>query len=167
MQFDEDLEINSMRADVPEFLRKSFPDTWYHPKFKLLGWFPGGVLDEALADQVVDFIEMEERIQDVPFDRYVDFSGLSEIRLGMDHMIRTARRRHPVRQPVKTAIFADQSISFGIALMYERLMDGSMIEVRAFNKRELAADWLEVPIEALAKPLGDSIDKETKQNKTE
>ena len=110
-----------MRTDSSEFLCKSFPDTWYHPKFKLLGWFPRGVLDEAFVDRMVEFVEMEERIQDAPFDRYVDFSALSQIRLGMDHMIHTARRRHPVGQPVKTAIFADQSISFGIALMYERL----------------------------------------------
>jgi hypothetical protein len=143
-----------MRPDLPEFLRKSFPDTWYHPKFKLIAWFPRGMLKDSFVDQVVEFIEMEERIQDSPFDRYIDFSGLSQIRLGMGHIIQVARRRRPVRQPVKTAIFGDQSISFGIALMYERLMDGSMIEVRAFNKRELAADWLEVPIEVLAKPLG-------------
>jgi hypothetical protein len=149
-----------MGADLPEFLRKTFPGTWYHPRFKLLAWFPHGMLNEAFVDQVVEFIEMEEVIQDAPFDRYVDFSGLSQIRLGMDHIIRVARRRYPVKQPVKTAIFADQSVSFGIALMYEWLMHGSMIEVRAFDKRELAADYLEVPIEVLTKPLSGSVDDE-------
>jgi hypothetical protein len=43
--------------------------------------------------------------------------------------------------------------------MYERLMHGSMIEVRAFQKRELAAVWLDVPIEVLSKPLGDFINE--------
>jgi hypothetical protein len=150
------LEDNPMPADLPEFVHKSFPDAWYNPKFKLLGWFPRGILDEAFVDRMVEFIEMEERIQEAPFDRYVDFSGLSQIQLRMGHIIQVARRRHPVKQPVKTAIFANQSISFGIALMYERLMHGSMIEVRAFQKRELVAVWLDVPMEVLSKPLGDS-----------
>jgi hypothetical protein len=146
-----------MREDLPEFIRKGFPGTWYHPEFKLLGWFPRGVLNEAFVDQVVEFIGMEERIQDAPFDRYVDFSGLSQIRLGMEHMIQVALRRYPVKQPVKTAIFSDQPISFGIALMYERLMEGSIIEVRAFDKRRSVAEWLEVPMKVLSDPLGDLV----------
>ncbi len=143
-----------MREDLPQFIRKGFPGTWYHPKFKVLGWFPRGVLNEAFVHQVVEFIEMEERIQDAPFDRYIDLSGLSQIRLGMEHMIQVSLRRHPVKQPVKTAIFADHPISFGIALMYERLMKGSIIEVRAFDKRRSAAEWLEVSTQVLSNPAG-------------
>jgi hypothetical protein len=30
---------------------------------------PDSVLNETFADQVIEFIEMEERIQDAPFDR--------------------------------------------------------------------------------------------------
>ena len=54
----------------PEFIRKDFPRTWYHPKWRLLTWYPRGVLNEAFADQVIEFIEVEERVQEAPFDRY-------------------------------------------------------------------------------------------------
>ena len=136
----------------PEFIRKGFPRTWYHARWRLLTWYPRGVLNEAFADQVIEFIEMEERIQEAPFDRYLDFSGLTQIRIGIDHIIHTARRRRSVKQPVKTALFADNSMSFGVAHSYELLMYHAMIEVRAFKERAAAAAWLEVPLKTLQCP---------------
>jgi hypothetical protein len=137
----------------PEFIRKAFPRTWYHLKWRLLTWYPRGVLNEAFADQVIEFIEMEERIQEAPFDRYADLSGLTHIRIGIDHIIHTARRRRTVKQPVKSALFADNPMSFGVAHSYELLMYDAMIEVRAFKERTAAAQWLEVPLKTLQCPL--------------
>jgi hypothetical protein len=142
----------SMTKPPPEFIRKGFPRTWYHARWRLLTWYPRGVLNEAFADQVIEFIEMEERIQEAPFDRYLDFSGLTQIRIGIDHIIHTARRRRSVKQPVKTALFADNPMSFGVAHSYELLMSDAMIEVRAFKERRAAAQWLEVPLKTLERP---------------
>ena len=136
----------------PEFIRKDFPRTWYHAKWRLLTWYPRGVLNEPFADQVIKFVEMEERIQEAPFDRYLDLSGLTYIRIGIDHIIHTARRRRTVKQPVKTALFADNPMSFGVAHSYELLMCDAMIEVRAFKERTAAAQWLEVPPKTLECP---------------
>ena len=141
-----------MSEQPPEFIRKAFPRTWYYPGWRLVGWYPRGVLNEAFADQVVEFVEMEERIQDAPFDRYADFSGLTHIRLRIDHIIQTARRRRAVKQPVKSAFFADKPLSFSIAEMYEMLMSNAVIEVRAFKGRAAAAEWLEVPRKTLEPP---------------
>ena len=136
----------------PEVIRKAFPRTWYHPRWRLLTWYPLGVLNEAFADQVIEFIEMEERIQEAPFDRYADLSGLSHIRIGIDHIIHTGRRRRNVKQPVKSALFADNPLVFGVAQSYELLMYDAMIEVRAFKERVAAAAWLEVPLGTLKCP---------------
>jgi hypothetical protein len=144
--------LTVMNKAPPEFIRKAFPRTWYHPRWRLLTWYPRGVLNEAFADQVIKFIEMEERIQEAPFDRYVDLSGLTHIRLGIDHLIHAARRRRIVKQPVKTALFADNPISFSVGHSYELLMYDAMIEVRAFNQRAAAASWLEVPVKTLKCP---------------
>jgi hypothetical protein len=138
-----------MIAEAPEFIRKGFPRTWYYPKLKLVTWHPRGVLNDAFADQVIDFIEMEERIQDVPFDRFTDFSGLTDIRLKVDHFFDIGRRRSAMPQPVKSAFFADKSISFYVAQMYEMIMDKAMVEVRAFSQRKAAAKWLGVPMKVL------------------
>jgi hypothetical protein len=144
--------LPSMIKAPPEPIRKSFPRTWYYPRWRLLTWYPRGVLNEAFADQVIAFIEMEESIQEAPFDRYLDLSGLTHIRIGIDHIIHAARRRRIVKQPVKMALFADNPMSFGIAHSYELLMYDAMIEVRAFKKRMSAAEWLEVPLKTLDCP---------------
>lgn len=141
-----------MRDEPPDFIRKAFPGTWYHPKWKLLCWHPRGVFNEAFADQVINFIEMEERVQDAPFNRYADFSGLTEIRIRFDHVLQVARRRQKVWQPVKTAIYADKPISLSIAQTYAHLMAGGIIEVRAFSARSAVTEFLEVPIRALKPP---------------
>jgi len=111
------------------------------------------VLNEAFADQVIEFIQMEESIQEAPFDRYADLSGLTHIRIGIDHLIHTARRRRKVKQPAKSALFADNPMTFGVAHLYELLMSDAMIEVRAFKERRAAAQWLEVPLKTLECPL--------------
>jgi len=142
----------SMKEVPPEFIRKAFPRTSYHPRWRLLTWYPRGVLNEAFADQVIEFIELEERIQEAPFDRYADLSGLTQIRIGIDHIIHTARRRRSVKQPVKSALFADNPMSFDVAHSYELPMYDAMIEVRAFKERAAVAKWLEVPLKRLDCP---------------
>jgi len=144
--------VTSITELPPEFIRKAFPRTWFHPRWHLLTWYPRGVLNEAFADQVIEFIETEERIQEAPFDRYADLSGLTHIRIGIDHIIHTARRRRKVKQPAKSALFADNPMSFGFAHSYELLMYDAMIEVRAFKERTAAAQWLEVPLKTLECP---------------
>ena len=146
-------KLNPVREKAPESIRKAFPRTWYHSRWRLLTWFPRGVLNEAFADQVIEFIEMEESIQEAPFDRYVDLSGLTLIRIGIDHLIHTARRRRKVKQPAKSAFFADNPMIFGVAHSYQLLMSDAMIEVRAFKERRAAAQWLEVPLKTLECPL--------------
>jgi hypothetical protein len=145
-------KLSPVREKAPEFIRKAFPRTWYHPRWRLLTWFPRGVLNEAFADQVIEFIEMEESIQEAPFDRYVDLSGLTLIRIGIEHLIHTARRRRKVKQPAKSAFFANNPVTFGVAHSYELLMSDAMSEVRAFQKRTAAAEWLEVPLRTLECP---------------
>jgi hypothetical protein len=87
-----------MSEEIIEFILKDFPGTRYFPKYKLTTWHPKGVFDEPFADKLIAFIEWEEYIQEEPWDRYADLSGVTEIRIGLDHLIRTARRRRFVRE---------------------------------------------------------------------
>jgi hypothetical protein len=135
-----------MSEEPVEYILKDFPGTRYYPRFKLTTWHPQGILDEALADKIIAFIESEEYIQDAPFDRYTDFSGITEVRVSPEYIIETARHRMVVRQPVKSAFFGDKPATFDIAQIYERLMDDAiMIRVQSFSDRKAAGEWLEVP----------------------
>ena len=50
---------------------------------------------------------------------------------------------------MKSALFSEDWIGFGIAQMYENLMKETPIEARAFRDRAQAAEWLGVPAETL------------------
>jgi hypothetical protein len=135
-----------MNAQSVEYVLKNFPGTRYYPEFRLTTWHPQGTFDTALANKVIAFIEWEEYIQDTPFDRYTDLSGIVEIRIGIGSIIEMARRRRFVREPVKSALFGHDRATLEIAQSYERLMqDATMIQVRSFSDRQAAAEWLEVP----------------------
>jgi hypothetical protein len=130
---------------------KLLPYTRFYPQYHLATWHPRGVFDEKLADRVVEFSEMEERESQAPFDRFADLGLLSEITLSFDHLFGVAQhRRHAYAgEPFKMAICSEEMAGFAIARMYEALMEGSKIEVRAFLTRESAAHWLGVPVEIL------------------
>ena len=134
----------------PDRVLKSFPQTWYFPKWHLVTWHPRGVLDDTLADQIVAFIELEERIQAAPFDRYVDLSGLTDVRLYAGHVFDIAKRRHRTMDQVKSAFWTDKIVTTSLAYMFETFMASAPIKVRAFTKKEDVAEWLEVPIEILS-----------------
>jgi hypothetical protein len=135
-----------MNEQSVEYVLKNFPGTRYYPEFRLTTWHPQGTFDTALANKVIAFIEWEEYIQDTPFDRYTDFSGIVEIRIGIGSIIEIARRRRFVREPVKSALFGHDRATLEVAQSYERLMqDATMIQVRSFSDRNAAAEWLEVP----------------------
>jgi hypothetical protein len=138
---------------IIESVVKDFPRAVYYPKFHLMTWHPIGIFDAALADKLREFIEWEEHVQDVPFDRYTDLSGITKVRISLQRLSEAACRRRRVSQSVNSAIFADKKHSYLIAQIYESLMEEAVaITVRAFRERELAARWLGVPVAILRPP---------------
>jgi len=139
--------------EIIESVLKGLPGALYYPKFHLMTWHPTGIFDAALADKIREFIEWEEHVQDVPFDRYTDLSGVTKVRISLQRLSEAACRRRRVSQPVNSAIFADKKHSFVIAQIYESLMEEAVaITVRAFRERGLAAQWLGVPVAILRPP---------------
>jgi hypothetical protein len=130
-------------------LLKTFPHTRYYPEWRLLTWHPRGLFDDALADKIIVAVGSEEHVEEVPFHRYTDFSGLTHIRLKVGHVFDVAKLRRTVSEPVKSAFFSDTTVGLGIARMYEALMEEATIQVRAFRERGVAAEWLGVPLEVL------------------
>jgi hypothetical protein len=113
---------------------KSFPRTWYFPKWNLVTWHPRGVLDDTLADQIIAFIEMEECVQAAPFGRYVDLSGLTHVRLYAGHVFDIAKRRHRAMDQVKSAFWTDKIVTMILANMYETFMASATIKVRRVHE---------------------------------
>ena len=126
----------------------SHPDRHFHSDCRLITWRPRGVLDDSMADEMLAFIEGKEQLDPEPFIRFTDLSELDEIRLQFGHIFNLASRRRMStanRPRVRSAFFSNTVVGFGIARMYETLMDGSTVEVRAFRDLAAAAVWLSVP----------------------
>jgi|SRR5271166_6003628 len=126
--------------------------TCYHPGHRLVTWHPRGVLDDELLDEIAYFTQTLENLSAGPFNRFTDLSGLTEIHVQIGHVFEIAHDRKLARAglpPVKSAFFCDKFVGFGIARMYETLMEGSTIDARAFCARAAAADFLGIPLNFL------------------
>ena len=126
-------------------------DLRQYPAHNLVAWQPQGVLDDQLLDEIGEWLCHIEKAS-APFKRFVDFSRLTSVAVRTRHVFEFARKRANqfagVTQ-VKSALFSDDWIGFGIARMYESLMKGTPIDARAFRDRVTAAIWLDVPAEIL------------------
>jgi len=110
-------------------------------------------LDDRLLDEIGEWLCDIEKAWS-PLRRFVDFSRLTEVAVRTSHVFEFARKRAEQFPegvtPVKSALFSEDWIGFGIACMYEGLMkETAMIDARAFREREKAAVWLGVPAEVL------------------
>jgi hypothetical protein len=126
-------------------------DLRHYPAHNLVAWQPQGVLDDQLLDEIGEWLCHIEKVL-VPFNRFLDFSRLSSVAVRTKHVFAFARNR--AKQvagvtPVKSALFSDDWVGFGIARMYESLMEETPIEAQAFRDRAKAAVWLCVPAEIL------------------
>ena len=70
------------------------------------------------------------------FKRFVDFGQLTIVAVRTGHVFEFARKRAEQFtgvEPVRTALFSDNWVAFGIACFYESLMEDTLIEARAFR----------------------------------
>ena len=135
------------------------PDVEFHKDIRLLIYRPHGVIDEAAIKEIVSVVEdLEAKLQE-PFNRFSDTLAADEVELNFKYVIqvslcrRLAYAGHP---PVKSAILATDSTMIHYARLHALLTQGSPINVRVFQDRKEAADWLNVPIDRLTAKAKDS-----------
>ena len=122
-----------------------------YPAHDLIAWQPQGVLDDDLLDEIGEWLCAIEKAS-APFKRFVDFSRLTSVAVRTKHVFNFARKRAEQvagGTPVKSALFSEDWVGFGIALLYESLMKQTSLDARAFRDRATAAIWLGVPAEIL------------------
>ena len=101
--------------------------------------------------------DLEARLER-PFNRFSDTLAADEVELNFKYVIQFSLHRrlaYAGHSPVKSAILATDSTMIHYAKLHGVLTQGSPINVRVFNDRQEAADWLGVPLERLhAEKLG-------------
>ena len=134
----------SVAVPGPPFLR-------HYPAHQLMAWQRKGTQDDLMLDRIAEWLVDIEKAS-LPFKRFIDFSQLTTIAVRTRHVFEPARTRAEQFsgvEPVRTALFCDDWVGFGIARLYESLMEDTLIEARAFRDLARAADWLSVPVHVL------------------
>jgi hypothetical protein len=128
----------------PPFLR-------HYPAYELVAWQPQGTLDDLMLDAIAEWLLVIEKVAP-PLKRFVDFSRLTRVAVRTRHVFEFARKRAEQFEgvaTVRTALFSDDWVSFGIACLYQSLMEYTSIKARAFRDLAGAAEWLSVPVDVL------------------
>jgi hypothetical protein len=123
----------------------------HYSAYDLIAWQPQGVLDDLLLEEIGEWLCAVDQTSP-PVRRFVDFSRLTRVAVRTSHVFEFARKRKEEFggvTPVRSALFSEDWIGFGIAGLYEALMQETPIEARAFRDRDKAALWLGVPAEIL------------------
>jgi hypothetical protein len=127
------------------------PQLRQYPAHDLIAWQPQGILDDRLLDEIGEWLCAIEETSP-PSKRFVDLSRLTMVAVRTSHVFKFARKRAEQFAgvtPVKSALFSQDWVGFGIARLYESLMKETPIHAHAFRDREKAAVWLGVPAEIL------------------
>ena len=135
-------------------------DVEFHEDIRLLVYRPRGLLNEAAVNKIITVIgELEATLKE-PFNRFSDTVAADAVDLNFEHIIRVSLYRrlfYGNRPPIKSAILATDATLIHYGKVHALLTQGSPINVRVFQDRQEAAQWLNVPIERLvAKASGGS-----------
>ena len=124
------------------------PEVQFHETIPLLVYRPSGLLNEATVDGIIAVVgQLESKLED-PFNRFTDTSETDEVELNYEYVIRVSlyrRLTYAGRSPVKSAILATDRTLIHYGRLHALLTQGSPINVRVFQDRVDAANWLSVP----------------------
>jgi hypothetical protein len=128
------------------------PHVLYRKDLSLMLWKPHGILDQAIVNEIVVFVDTVEKRADQPFNRFTDLSALDAVDLNFKFVFHIALHRrlaYKPNPPVKSAFYVTSPATGHYAKLHEMLTDHSPLDVDLFTDRAAAAKWLGVPVEAL------------------
>jgi hypothetical protein len=134
------------------------PDVEFHEDVHLLIWRPEGLVNKAAVNRIITILgELETTLKE-PFNRFSDTAAADAVDLNFEYIIRVSLYRRAFygkRPPIKSAILATDSTLIHYGKVHALLTHSSPINVRVFQDRKGAAQWLGVPVELLTfSPIG-------------
>jgi len=133
-------------------MNKLPPDTEFHEDNHLLVWRPTGLVNKTAVNRIITVLGELESENDEPFNRFTDTVGADAVELNFEYIIRVSLYRREVygkRPPIKSAILATNATLVHYGKVHALLTQGSPINVRVFQDRKEAAQWLDVSVEIL------------------
>ena len=128
------------------------PDVEFYEDIGLIVWRPRGLVDKSAVNKIITVIgELETTLQEA-FNRFSDTVRADAVDLNFEYIIHVSLYRRSFygkRPPIKSAILATDETLIHYAKVHALLTQGSPINVRVFQDRKEAAQWLGVPIATL------------------
>jgi hypothetical protein len=127
----------------------------FRKELSLFLWKPHGILDQALVNEIIAFIETAEKRTSKPFNRFTDMSALDMVDLNFKFVFHIALGRRISAAPkpaVKSAFYVTSPATEHYVKLHAMLTDYSPLDVSLFTDRAAAAEWLGVPEGALIMP---------------
>jgi hypothetical protein len=128
------------------------PDVEFYEDIRLIVWRPHGLVNKAAVNRIISVLgELEIALKE-PFNRFSDTVAADAVDLNFEYIIHVSLYRRSFygkRPPIKSAILATDSTLIHYGKVHALLTQGSPINVRVFQDRKEAAQWLYVPIATL------------------
>src|SRR5947199_10497207 len=127
-------------------------DIEFYEDIHLIVWRPRGLVNKAAVNKIITVLGEVETASKEPFNRFSDTVGADAVDLNLEYIRRVSlyrRRFYGNRPAIKTAILATDSTMSDYARLHASLTQGSPINVRVFQDRKEAAQWLGLPVELL------------------
>ena len=128
------------------------PDVEFYEDIRLVVWRPHGLVDKTAVNKIISVLgELETALKE-PFNRFSDTVAADAIDLNFEYIIHVSLYRRSFygkRPPIKSAILATDATLIHYAKVHALLTQGSPINVRVFQDRKEAAQWLGVPVATL------------------
>ena len=128
------------------------PDVEFYEDIRLIVWRPHGLVNKAAVNKIITVIGELETMSKDPFNRFSDTVEADAVDLNFEYIIHVSLYRRSFygkRPPIKSAILATDETLIHYAKVHALLTQGSPINVRVFQDRKEAAQWLGVPIAML------------------
>jgi hypothetical protein len=128
------------------------PDVEFYEDIRLIVWRPHGLVNKAAVNRIISVLgELEIALKE-PFNRFSDTVAADAVDLNFEYIIHVSLYRRAFygkRPPIKSAILATDTTLIHYGKVHALLTQGSPINVRVFQDRKEAAQWLGVPIAIL------------------
>jgi hypothetical protein len=130
------------------------PDVEFYEDIRLIVWRPRGLVNKAAVNKIITVLgELETTLKE-PFNRFSDTVEADAVDLNFEYIIHVSLYRRSFygkRPPIKSAILATDATLIHYGKVHALLTQGSPINVRVFQDRKEAAQWLGVPIAILVR----------------
>ena len=128
------------------------PYVEFYEDIRLIVWRPRGLVNREAVNKIITVLGELETTLKKPFNRFLDTVAADAVDLNLEFIrsISLYRRRFYGNRPaIKTAILATDSTLADYGRLHASLTQSSPINVRVFQDRKEAAQWLGVPLELL------------------